>query len=423
MRLIIHGAAQEVGRSCIEVVTDQYTRILLDAGLKLSEHGSVFPVNVQGLSEIDGVLISHAHLDHIGALPLFEHQGLDCPIYATKASKGLARLLLEDAYKIGYLNHAELGYFPEDIERVVACTKLMRMREKGRINEVRFDFHHAGHIPGSCIIDLVADGRRLVYTGDINTGTTLLMKDARLPENKVDVLITECTYGDRSHPPRKRTEEEFLRMVKKTVQRGGNALIAAFAVGRAQEILLLLDRQKWNVPISIDGMAVKATKIALDNPSTLRDPKALQLAFRKAKTVHGFKDRRRAAAQGGIFITTSGMLTGGPIMDYIKLCAQDKKSAILLTGYQGENTNGRLLLDEGCVFIDGVRTRVRCAYNQFDFSAHSGLPELKKMIKKLKPKTLVLLHGERKSMESLASWARQQGCRTIIPKLGEKIAC
>lgn len=395
----------------------------MDAGLKLSEHGAIFPEGLVGLSEIDGVLISHGHLDHLGGLPFLEHQGLDCPIYLTKATKALARLLLEDAYKIGHLNHRELGYFPEDIKRVLACTKNMKLRKRGKIKDITFDFHNAGHIPGSCIVDIEADGTRLVYTGDINTGKTLLMKNANLPTNKIDVLITECTYGDRNHPPRAKAEREFLDIIKKTIRQGGSALIATFAVGRAQELLLLLAKEKWKVPIYLDGMAVKATRIAIDNPATLRDPKGLQRAFKKAKQTHGFRDRKRVTKRQGIFLSTSGMLTGGPMMDYMKLFAHDEKSTLLLTGYQAEHTNGRILTEQGYVYIDGTRVRPKFSCKQFDFSAHSGQRELKKMIKKLRPKTLILLHGDKSSMTALASWARTQGCKVIIPRINQEVLC
>ncbi len=421
MKLTFHGAAMEIGRSCIELETKKSTRILLDAGLKLTESLSEFPVGMQNLSEIDAVLISHAHLDHTGALPLFDHQGLYCPIYATSMTKKLTKVLLEDAFKIGRFKHEELGYFEEDIQKILNCVKRIRQKESGKVLDVNFTFYPAGHIPGSSTILVNADNKSLLYTGDINLQETQLMKEADTSFGEVDVLITESTYGDRDHPPRKKVEKEFLDKVAETVNNGGSVLIPCFAVGRAQEIMLLLSQLKLDAPVYLDGMAKEATDIILKEPQSIKDAKMLRKAYSKVRLVKGGKQRENIVKKQGVFITTSGMLTGGPVMDYLKHMYFDQKNSVLLTGYQGEHTNGRLLMDEKSVFIDGYKKKALCFVENFDFSAHSGLKETKSLIKKANPEHLVLLHGDPKAEDCLAEWARMLDYNVYVPKLMDKV--
>src|SRR3990172_3568792 len=140
----------EVGRSCIELRTGQ-SEVLLDAGIKLTEKGTEYPVGLYEMSDIDAVFLSHAHLDHIGALPYLDHLGLDCQVFCTKGTKEIGIIMLEDAYKIGHFRHDELGYFIEDVRNAVSCMKKVKLREKGKVNDIEFEYFDAGHIPGSSI--------------------------------------------------------------------------------------------------------------------------------------------------------------------------------------------------------------------------------------------------------------------------------
>lgn len=427
MELIIHGGAQEVGRSCIEMVTEKYTRILFDAGLKLEEKGSEYPESVTNFSEIDAVLLSHAHLDHCGALPYFDHNGLDCPIYATPATKALAKLILEDAFKVGMLTHQELGYFQDDVRAAVGCIKNIRSRQQGMVNEVKFSLHRINHIPGAAAILAETEGKRILYTGDIKLDETQLHAPTDLAGfTNIHTLICEATYGDREHPDRKKTEKDFIGEIKTALARGGSVIIPVFALGRAQEILLIVSDAceqgvlPANVPFYLDGMAAKATELTLHFPESVKQPARLARCFRRAKRITNPGERIAAVKKQGIFITTAGMLTGGPVMEYLK-CLNNPRNAILLTGYQGEHTNGRLLEEEGCVFIDGWKTRVHCAWKKFDFSAHAGLSELKRLIRAVQPKQVVFVHGEPESIKNIADWTRAMDITTHAPNLCDKI--
>lgn len=419
MKLVFHGGAGEVGRSCIELAAGK-RRLLLDCGLKLTEYDSEYPVGVDRPDTIDAVFITHAHLDHTGALPLFDHRGMSCPVFMTKATKALTRLILKDAFKIGKITHQHLGYGKADIRKVLDCIRRVRIDAEGSFDSVSFEYFDAGHIPGAASVLLSIDGTNILYTGDINTIDTRLHRAAETGFPDIDVLICESTYGDRDHPPRDKAEQKFLDCIQDTLRRGGSVIIPVFALGRSQEVLQILADRKFDAPVYFDGMGITATNIALENPDSIRDPAALKKAFSRARVVKSNRDRMEAVKTKSIIVTTSGMLTGGPVMHYLKYL-NDPKNSILLTGYQAEHTNGRLLLEEGKLFIDGWKTGVKCEVRQFDFSAHAGMSRLKALVRKVGPKKVFFVHGEQSSVENMRAWADALGMEAYAPKLGETV--
>jgi putative mRNA 3-end processing factor len=420
MQLKFHGGAREVGRSCVEIATGS-KRLLLDCGLMITPEGSKYPVGFDFVEDIDAVFISHAHLDHTGALPLLDHRGMNCPIFTTKTTRLITRLLLRDAFKIGKISHHHLGYDELDIKKVLNCMRYVKIDTKGSFDSVNYEFFDAGHIPGSASVFLDVEGTTFLYTGDINTIPTHLQDPAETDFPEIDVMICESTYGDREHPRRDKTETEFIESIKEVLARGGTPIIPVFAVGRAAEILLILSKQKFNVPVFLDGMSVEATRLSLENPNDVKDHKALAAAFRKARLIKKRGDRDLAIKKQSIIVTTSGMLTGGPVMHYMKYLAHDPNNAILMTGYQGEDTNGRLLLGTGSLFIDGNRTKVLAEVKQFDFSAHAGLTGLKHLVRKVNPKKVFFIHGEEQSVDNLNEWASALGMESYAPKVGDII--
>lgn len=420
MRLVFHGGAGEVGRSCVEIDTGS-KRLLLDCGLKLSPEGTEYPIGLDRPEDIDAVFISHAHLDHTGALPLFDHRGMDCPIFATKTTKDLTRLLLKDTLKIGKINHQHLEYDALDIKKVMNCMRRVVIDQKGNYDGIGYEFFDAGHIPGAASVFLDIEGTKILYTGDINTTDTQLHQAAETDLPEIDIMISESTYGDREHPDRQKTEQAFLDKVQETVDNNGFVIIPVFAIGRAQEILLLLAQRKWRVPVFFDGMGVTASDIALTNPNSIRSAGALKQALKKTRIIRRANDRKDAIRKQSIIVTTSGMMTGGPVLHYLKFFHNDPSSAVILTGYQAEDTNGRLLLETGSLFIDGNRKRIKCDVSQFDFSAHSGLSQLKALVRKLAPKKVIWMHGETQSIKNLDEWARALDMESYAPKLGDVI--
>ena len=234
-------------------------------------------------------------------------------------------------------------------------------------------------------------------------------------------MICESTYGDREHAKRPQEDQRFIQAVKDTIKRGGTAIIPVFALGRSEEVLLILAKENWNVPIYFDGMANAATEITLENPDTIKDPKALADIFKKVKRVKRDSERIDALKQQSIIVTTSGMLTGGPVITYLKNLSGNPKNSVLLTGYQAEETNGRMLLEKGEIFADGWRKKVKCTVEQFDFSAHSGISELKELIRKTNPKKVFFIHGEEKSAKNMQEWADAIGIEAYAPELGQII--
>jgi putative mRNA 3-end processing factor len=248
---------------------------------------------------------------------------------------------------------------------------------------------------------------------------TELLNGAQTSFPKIDVMICEATYGDREHPSRQKEVKRFLDTVQDTVSFGGSVIIPAFAVGRAQEVLLMLAKRDFGVPVYLDGMAKKVTQLYLRHGRYLKSAEAMQDAFSRAAPVSGWRDRKDIVKQRAIVVTTSGMMDGGPVIDYMRHHYFDTKNAVLLTGYQAEGCNGRHMLETGRLRLDDEEVKVRCGVHKFDFSAHSGCEQLKRMIKNIKPKVLILQHGEERSVKNLAEWC--DFCEVHTPSLDDEI--
>lgn len=427
MKLVFHGGAREVGKSCIELIS-QANRFLLDAGVKFKEDGFEAPFNVFNIPNIKGLFLSHAHLDHTGSLPLFEHFNLICPIFTTQQTKELTKILLKDSYKIARIKHLHPAYQKNDLKRVYTATRIVEFNQWYKHMNLEFMFLNAGHIPGSAMILIKTEDKKILYTGDYKYKTSELMKgvDSEIDSNvnlkDIDVLITESTYGGKPLPERQSIEDSFLDMIDEVIKKG-SVIVPVFGLGRAQEILIVLSRRKWPVPIYIDGMAVEVTKKILSgNPTYLNQRKVLAEMFRRSEIIKKEKKRQRVMNNKGIFITTSGMLQGGPVMAYLENMWGNTNDAILMTGFQCKRTNGRLLLDEGYVYLNGWKTYVKAKYQKFDFSGHSDDLELKEFIKKINPKTLVINHGDETSVLALKAWAEKNLLSKVYaPSVGDCI--
>jgi putative mRNA 3-end processing factor len=423
MKLIFHGAAQEVGRSCIELQTNK-ERYLLDCGVKFKDYGLEYPTKVFEIPELDGVFLSHAHLDHSGALPFFEHHNLPSPIFTTIQTLGITRILLKDSYKIARIKRIYPAYDKLDLKEVRKDTKLVRFDRDYKHKSIKFRFYNAGHIPGSAAIKITAENKTLVYTGDMNTRDTMLMIPADNDYGDVDVFITESTYGYRKLPDREQTKKAFLDKIEEVINRGGSALIPVFALGRAQEVLLMLSERRWRVPIYFEGMCKKITRKILSNPSKYVKNKSLlaKMYYKKVQIIGSPRRRNMALRKPGIYVTTSGMMQGGPVLSYVKELWHDPRNAILLMGFQCKRTNGRMLLEEHYLYIDGWKTDVKCEIQKYDFSGHMSQENIKDLIKKVNPKILIIQHGDPKSVANIKEWAeKNMKCKVYGPVVGDEI--
>jgi putative mRNA 3-end processing factor len=431
MKLIFHGGAQEVGKSCIELVTQDH-RYLMDAGLKFKEHGFEAPVQVFDLPKVDGLFLSHAHLDHSGALPLFEHYNLLCPIYATEQTKDLTEILLKDSYKIARIRHLHPAYQKPDLKKVAKVTNIVQFNKPYTLKNIEFKFLNAGHIPGSAMILIKAEGKKLLYTGDFKLKGTELMKGAGTDLDQliangdlkdIDVLITETTYGGKTMQNHEEVEVAFLDKIQQVIAKG-SVVIPIFALGRAQDVLLMLAKRKWPVPIYFDGLCIDVTKTILrDDQSYLNNKQELYNMFNKrVDLVKKEKKREQIINNHGIFVTTSGMLQGGPIVAYLENMWGNPDNAILLTGYQCKRTNGQLLLEEGYIYLHGWKTFVKCQVEKFNFSGHADDPQIRELITKINPKNVILQHGDPENSIMVKEWIEHNlQCKAFLPAVGDTL--
>ena len=394
-KLIPMGACREVGRSSF--LLDVGDKILLDRGLKLTPEEIEYPLRVN--TQLDAVIISHAHLDHSGDLPhLFVRNH---PIaYMTPPTLDLAELLWHDSLKIAGIEGIDAKFSKADIRRTRKYTFPTGYREPLEITDkVKMELFDAGHIVGSAITKLSFDDTTLIYTGDFKVEETRLLRKADLGTGKADYVIIESTYGNRDHPNRHKVERAFVNACLDAVENNGVVVVPAFAVGRSHEIVDILVEYKVNCPIYLDGMAKKAANITMKYPDYLKDPKTLGKALKKARWVKNERERKHILDEPAIIVTTAGMCDGGPALNYIKRMYSDEKSAILLTGYQVEGTQGRRLIEEGVMDIDGKEYRPKCTVKKFDFSAHPGQSEMLRALKRWDPEKVFLVHGDSEKMD------------------------
>jgi len=431
MKLVFHGGAQEVGKSCIELATQDH-RYLMDAGLKFKEHGFEAPFQVFDLPKVDALFLSHAHLDHSGALPLFEHYNLVCPLYTTEQTRDLTTILLKDSYKIARIKHLHPAYDKPDLRKVLKATTVVQFNKPYTLKNIEFKFLNAGHIPGSAMILIKAEGKKILYTGDFKLKSTELMKGAGTELDKliadgdlkdIDVLISETTYGGKTMQAHEEVEIAFLNKISQVIEKG-SVVIPVFALGRAQDILLMLAKRKWDVPIYFDGLCIDVTKIVLkDDQSYLNNRQSLNDMFnRRIELVKKEKKRESIVGNHAIFITTSGMLQGGPILSYVDNMWGNPNNAIFMTGFQCKRTNGQLLLDEGYIYLHGWKTVVKCQVQKFDFSGHADDPQIRELISKINPKNLILQHGDPENSMMVAEWAKANlPCKVFVPAVGDTL--
>ncbi|ABR55312.1 beta-lactamase domain protein [Methanococcus vannielii SB] len=426
MELYFRGGAFEVGRSCVEVKSDKST-VLFDCGVKLSPKGIEYPI-LDDLNA-DCVFPSHSHLDHVGSIPVLIRKGMVPAIYATPITKAITKELLRDSLKISQVEGHELPYDKEDFNTSLSLFRKAGYNKPKKFKDFEFELFNAGHIPGSSTILLNYGSKKIVYTGDVKVNDTELVKGADLSYSKenIDCLIIESTYGGNNQEDRKEAEKKFVEEIKKTVERGGVALIPVFAVDRSQEIIMMLNKYDFKVPVYFDGLGRKITRIMLDYPEYLNYPHELKDAFFKVIEVNP-KDRKQIIKDlknnGGIVVSTAGMLEGGPIIPYIFEFMKDKKSSLIFTGYQVEDTAGRYLLETGKVKMGELDVTPEFEVMAFQFSAHGEMGELRHIVKKVNPETLIIQHGEASSLESFKNWAVLEGFsenKVFTPKVGDKI--
>ncbi|MCD6340843.1 MAG: MBL fold metallo-hydrolase [Desulfurococcales archaeon] len=389
IKIKILGGGREVGRAAVAVGSNgKY--VLLDYGINFDEKDiPQLPLHIRP-NELVAVAVSHAHLDHIGALPML-YTSAKIPAVMTRVTKELSKIMLSDFLKIsGYY----LPYEQVDVEIMLDSTLDLYYDSEVSFSDYTLKLINAGHIPGSAMTLIEVGDTRILYTGDVNTINTRLVKGAFLDGIKADILITEGTYGNSIHPSREEIEKEFIESVREVIDEGGNVLIPAFSLGRSQEILLLLyEKLRW-ANVYYDGMVRVINDILVSHPEYLNRYDLLVRALKEFRMVRNSGERRKIVkSEGNIIVSSAGMLKGGPAVYYLKKIMDDPNNAVFLVSYQGPTTPGRSLLENGYLTEDGGQVKARVQW--FDFSSHAGADGLIKLVKSVRGLSkVVLIHSE-----------------------------
>jgi len=405
-----------VGRSALAVMTDK-TKLLLDYGV-MADHEPGFPMHVPP-KEVDGVVMTHGHLDHSGAVPIFHIQETK-PVFGTRVTFEFARLLISDFI---HLSGYYLPFEYLELRTMMRSAVQMNYREERTIGDIQLQLLDAGHLPGSAQALVEADGKRLVYTSDYNSISTRLLRAADRDYGPVDAFVVESTYADEEHPDRMALEREFVEKIIEVVESGGTVLVPAFSVGRSQEIACVLAAHHFEYSVTVDGMAREANRILTNYTNYLREPRLFVDAIHSVNAVESWRDRRVTTGKPGVIISPAGMLKGGPAAFYVQKLGKKHRNAVFLVSYQIPGTPGRELLEKGKCVIDGRVRRVRARVERFDFSSHSGASELKETVSKLEgsPKVYVI-HGAEGNCERFAKWIKEEtGLEAVAPKSGDAV--
>ncbi|MDH5483295.1 MAG: beta-CASP ribonuclease aCPSF1 [Candidatus Bathyarchaeota archaeon] len=452
IRITPLGGVQEVGRSAFLVQTRE-SSVLLDCGINpgSSKAFEAFPrLDTSGfeLDTLDAVVISHAHLDHCGLVPFLYKYGYDGPVYCSAPTSNLMTLLQLDYLDVARKQGIIPPYDQKDVRECVLHTIPLRHGVVTDIApDIRLTLHNAGHILGSSAVHLhIGEGlHNIVYTGDYKYARTMLLEAAATEFPRVETVITESTYGGTEDfmPSRVEAEERLTAVINETLERKGKVLIPVPAVGRAQEIMLVIDGYMRRglmkeAPVFIEGMISEATAIHTAYPEYLgREVRHSILhdginPFQSDYfTIVEHPSVRQEIIDGEpcIIMATSGMLEGGPVIEYFKSLAEDERNTIVFVSYQIEGTLGRRvqkgLTDVAMISSEGKMDVVKmklCVESIEGFSGHSDRRQILNYITNLKPKPerVIVCHGEKAKCVSIANFIQRRfGVQTLVPALLE----
>lgn len=441
MEIIFLGGAREVGASCV-LIKAGGKNILIDCGIRMKE--DKLP-NLQLIREFGGVdvcLISHAHLDHIGSLPLIAREYPHVFFYTNQPTKDLVKVLLYDSLRIMEIAEDEIPIYAEkNVEDLLDRTLTYGFNFTFEpADGVKVTFFPAGHILGASMIFIQTQEGSILYTGDFSTDKQLTVDKASVPKVRPDIVICESTYGDRLHTNRSFEEERLFNTVEEVISQGGKVLIPAFAIGRAQEIILILrnymKKKKVNFNVFIDGMVREVIRVYRNNPTYLssryykRVLKGEEIFLDDNVNVVSDKKQREeiiSSSDPCVIISSSGMLTGGPSVFYAEKIVQSQNALIAITGYQDEEAPGRKLLElaelpenERKIELNGKEYDVKCRVEKYGLSAHADRDSILGFLAMLKPKTVVFAHGSDEAISQLSDMAvKEIEASILIPQNGE----
>lgn len=445
MQVIFAGGASGVGASCVAIqLADRW--IVVDAGVRVDRKTDPLPdlALLEG-KDVQAIFVTHAHADHIGALPLVHQAFPTAPIYASRATGLLMEVMLADALKImnkRAVEEMEIPLYPQEL--MASMLNQVRPLPVGEpflvpeLPKVTIHASRAGHIAGAICLGFVTSEGSIVVSGDISsTPQRTVLGAVPPPVEHPDLLVLESTYGARLHPNRQAEEQRLAQAVAENIASGGHTLIPCFGLGRGQEILLLLQsaQQRGEVsafPIYVDGLVRRVCSTYQLLPEALTP--TLQRQIRKGFTpfvgtsvsfVRDVQERERIlAGPPACILSSSGMLTGGPSVWYASRLAGLEQAAILITGYQDEESPGKKLLDvaekkQDTLEMDGKTVQVRCRVAKYNLSAHADGSELAAYAATLKPKRVALVHGDDEARRALRGLLTDT--EILLPRNGETL--
>jgi len=452
VRMTVLGGAQEVGRSAFLIKTRE-SSVLLDCGINPGsqrpfESFPRFDSPEFQVDSLDAVVISHAHLDHCGLVPFLYKYGFDGPVYCSAPTSNLMTLLQLDYLDVAGKQGVTPYYDQKDVRECVLHTIPLRFGVVTDIApDIRLTLHNSGHILGSAMSHLhIGEGlHNIVYTGDYKFSRTMLLEAAATEFPRVETVITESTYGgaDDVMPSRVEAEERLTQVINATLERKGKVLIPVPAVGRAQEIMLIIDGYMKRglmkeTPVFIEGMISEATAIHTAYPEYLGREVRHSILHEEVNpfqsdyfTIVEHPSVRQSIIEGEpcIVLATSGMLEGGPVIEYFKNWADNEKNTIIFVSYQIEGTMGKrvqkgvsevtMMDSEGKMAVVQVKLQVESIEG---FSGHSDRRQLISYLTHLKPtpERIFVCHGEKSKIMNLANFIdKKAGISTIVPAVME----
>ena len=433
VRLTYLGGARQVGRSSLLLQTPE-SRILLDCGINVADESAPYPyleVPEFNIQELDAVILSHSHIDHSGFIPYLYKFGYRGPVYCTPPTRDVSALLALDYVKIQRGDNKDPIYSTDDIKEMVKHTITLDYDEVADVTpDVRITLYNAGHILGSAMVHMhVGNGlHNVLYGADMKYGKTMLLDPAVTRFPRLETLTLEATYGGKDNvlPPRHEPDEQTRDVIKTTIDRGGKVLIPVLGSGRAQEVMVLVESLVRNgtmpdVPVFIDGIVWDITAIHTAYPEYL-NTNVRKLIFHKDqnpflnpifKRVGSSKERKQIIEETGpcVIIATSGMLIGGPSVEYLKNLASNSKNSLVFVNYLGEGSLGRRIQRGEKEFNMGSTARPDMMAVNLEvhtvqgFTGHSGRNQLMNFVKNCEPrqKKIIINHGENSRCLDLAS--------------------
>ncbi len=451
VRLTLLGSAREVGRSCLLLQTPN-SKILLDCGVNVAAHGKdrfpYFDIPEFDIRHLDAIILSHAHLDHVGLLPYIYKMGYKGPVYMTSPTVDLAALLCLDFIGVAYKQAATPLYTSKDIKEMVKHTVVLNFNEVTDIApDIRITFYNSGHALGSAMVHFnIGNGlHNFLYSADYKYARTRLLDPAVTSFPRIESVLTEATYGAKTDilPPRIESEEKMLEIINKTINRGGKVLIPELGLGRAQETMLILEDaikegKLKNIPVYIDGMIWDINAIHTAYPDFLSNKVRASIFQDQNPFVSeifsrvGSPQERRKVIEGGpcVVLATSGMLVGGASVEYFREFAGNEKNSVVFVCYQGVGSLGRQVqegLKETKMMFEGHEEDVKInleVHTIAGLSAHAGRNEIISFFNNMrpKPKRIMINHGEvSKCLDLASALYKLNHVETNVPRVLETL--